>query len=77
MSDIALVGELLSRIKRLEAVQNRKPRRNQQQAAQYLDISTVTLRQLQKEGRGPKFSMIGREYCYRQEDLDAYLENGE
>jgi excisionase family DNA binding protein len=77
MTDITIVEELLSRIKRLEHNQNRKPRRNLQQAASYLGMSVPTLRQLHKEGRGPKRTLIGRHYCYRQEDLDTFLEGEE
>lgn len=41
--------------------------------AQRYDISVRTLRRMRAEGRGPKFSFIGRQVRYRADDLDEWV----
>jgi excisionase family DNA binding protein len=74
MSDIGILEELLTRVSRLErAAQTERKNRNQKEAAEYLNMSVFKLRQLHREGRGPKHIIIGRTYNYRQDDLDEFL----
>ncbi|MDD7910589.1 helix-turn-helix domain-containing protein [Pseudovibrio exalbescens] len=47
---------------------------NVEQAAKYLSLSTSTLAKMRLSGESPKFVKMGRRVAYRQEDLDAWIE---
>lgn len=44
------------------------------EAAKYLGISVFSLRKLARESRLPA-GKVGRQWRFRQEDLDAFLKN--
>jgi excisionase family DNA binding protein len=44
------------------------------EAAVYLGLAEVTLRQWRGQGRGPRFVRAGRAIRYREADLDAWAE---
>lgn len=44
------------------------------QAAHYLGLSANTLNKWRTQGKGPNFVKLGRAVCYRQSDLDGWLE---
>ena len=44
------------------------------EAAAYLNVQSSTLEQWRWNGRGPRFSKLGRAVRYRQSDLDAFLD---
>jgi hypothetical protein len=73
MIHIDVLEELLTRVRRLERVTTSHKNRNQKEAADYLSMSVSKLRQLHREGRGPKRVTIGRIHHYRQADLDEFL----
>ena len=43
------------------------------EAAAYLNVQSSTLEQWRWNGRGPRFSKLGRAVRYRQSDLDEFL----
>ena len=43
-------------------------------AATLLGIAPATLRNIRSQGRGPKYSRVGRRIVYRVRDVEAYLE---
>lgn len=43
------------------------------EAAEFLSISTATLRAWRSQGRGPAFSRLGRRVVYRSEALERFL----
>ncbi len=43
-------------------------------AAERLGLSPSTLNKWRIQGRGPRFTKLGRAVCYRPADLDAWLE---
>lgn len=47
---------------------------NVEQAAKYLSLSTSTLAKMRLSGESPKFVKMGSRVAYRQEDLDAWIE---
>lgn len=44
------------------------------QAAHYLGLSVNTLNKWRVQGRGPNFVKLGRAVCYKQSELDAWLD---
>lgn len=46
----------------------------EQQAADYLSRKVGTLRNWRHMSKGPKYYKCGRSIVYRQEDLDAFME---
>ena len=44
------------------------------EAAAYLNLQPTTLEQWRWNGRGPRFSKLGRSVRYRKKDLDDFLE---
>lgn len=51
---------------------------NRQEAAEYLGVTTQTLRNWELERRGPRFTRIGKwRLWYWQSDLDAFIAAGE
>ena len=43
-------------------------------AAARLGIAPTTLRNIRSQGRGPKYSRVGRRIVYRIRDVEAYLD---
>ncbi|MBI9081855.1 MAG: helix-turn-helix domain-containing protein [Pseudodesulfovibrio sp.] len=48
---------------------------NQEQTAQFLNISPRTLEKWRWEGTGPRFCKIGRRAMYRPVDLQSYVDS--
>ncbi len=46
----------------------------ERQAASFLGVAPKTLANWRSQGKGPKFCRLGRAIGYRQEDLDAFIE---
>jgi predicted DNA-binding transcriptional regulator AlpA len=46
---------------------------NDQQVAEYLNMSAASLRKWRRLGGGPKFLKIGRAVRYRREDVETWL----
>jgi len=46
----------------------------QEQVAQYLQVSPLTVADWRWKGRGPRVTRVGRAPRYRQADVDAWLE---
>jgi excisionase family DNA binding protein len=46
---------------------------NDQQVAEYLNMSAASLRKWRRLGGGPKFLKIGRSVRYRREDVETWL----
>ncbi|MBI9078065.1 MAG: helix-turn-helix domain-containing protein [Desulfatibacillum sp.] len=47
---------------------------NQEQTAQFLNISHRTLEKWRWEGTGPRFCKIGRRAMYKPADLQSYVD---
>ena len=43
-------------------------------AAARLGIAPATLRNIRSQGRGPRYSRVGRRIVYRIRDVEAYLD---
>ena len=43
-------------------------------AAARLGIAPATLRNIRSQGRGPKYSRVGRRIVYRVRDVESYLD---
>ncbi len=43
-------------------------------AATLLGIAPTTLRNIRSQGRGPKYSRVGRRIVYRVRDVESYLD---
>jgi predicted site-specific integrase-resolvase len=50
--------------------------RTSKETAARLRISDGTLANWRVQGKGPAFVRIGGKICYRDEDTDAFIENG-
>jgi hypothetical protein len=48
---------------------------NEPEAAEWLRLSAIYLRNLRIAGRGPQHSRVGRRVIYRVEDLDRFLKD--
>lgn len=46
----------------------------EKQAASFLGVAPKTLANWRSQGKGPKFCRLGRAIGYRQEDLEAFIE---
>ena len=46
----------------------------ERQAASFLGVAPKTLANWRSQGKGPKFCRLGRAIGYRQEDLEAFIE---
>jgi hypothetical protein len=49
--------------------------RNEDSAAEFLDCSRALLRRMRREGRGPKWTRVGRLVRYADQWLIAYVES--
>lgn len=47
---------------------------NENKTAEFLGLSTATLRKWRWEGKEPRFIKLGRRVVYRMSDIEAYLE---
>ena len=47
---------------------------NEEKTAEFLGLSTATLRKWRWEGKEPRFIKLGRRVVYRMSDIEAYLE---
>ena len=47
---------------------------NEVKTAEFLGLSTATLRKWRWEGKEPRFIKLGRRVVYRMSDIEAYLE---
>lgn len=62
-------------IKEISGRQN--SRMNEQEAAEYLGISPITLRQWRSEKKGPKYHKFEKSVRYSRSDLDDFLKSRE
>lgn len=47
---------------------------NENKTAEFLGLSTATLRKWRWEGKEPRFIKLGRRVAYRMSDIEAYLD---